>query len=138
VEAVSQVRSLTADLLCGIPVLAPNIAHSDAQHAEIVEAVLTGDHLRAPIGHGRSTARRRPPWCGPADEMNGRPTERTAPTSTASERKSPAMPEGTSPLSIAKLGQIMESGHVDTVLVVFTDMQGRLQENGVHARYFVD
>jgi GntR family transcriptional repressor for pyruvate dehydrogenase complex len=47
VEAVSQARSLTADLLCGIPVLAPNIAHSDAQHAEIVEAVLTGDYLRA-------------------------------------------------------------------------------------------
>jgi GntR family transcriptional repressor for pyruvate dehydrogenase complex len=47
VEAVSQARSLISDLLCGIPVLAPNIAHSDAQHAEIVEAVLTGDHVRA-------------------------------------------------------------------------------------------
>ena len=47
VEAVSQARSLIADLLIGIPVLAPNIAHSDAQHAEIVEAVLAGDHLRA-------------------------------------------------------------------------------------------
>jgi GntR family transcriptional repressor for pyruvate dehydrogenase complex len=47
VEAVSQARSTTADLLGGIPVLAPNIAHSDAQHAEIVEAVLAGDHLRA-------------------------------------------------------------------------------------------
>ena len=47
IEAVSQARSLIADLLGGIPVLAPNIAHSDAQHAEIVEAVLTGDHQRA-------------------------------------------------------------------------------------------
>lgn len=47
VESVSQARSLIADLLCGIPVLAPNIAHSNAQHAEIVEAVLAGDHLRA-------------------------------------------------------------------------------------------
>jgi GntR family transcriptional repressor for pyruvate dehydrogenase complex len=47
VEAVSQARSLTADLLFAIPVLAPNIVHSDAQHAEIVDAVLTGDHLRA-------------------------------------------------------------------------------------------
>ena len=47
IEAVSQARSLTADLLSSIPVLAPNIAHSDAQHAEIVEAVLTGDALRA-------------------------------------------------------------------------------------------
>ena len=48
------------------------------------------------------------------------------------------MPEGSSPLSMAKLGQTMESGHVDTVLVVFTDMQGRLQGKRVHARYFVD
>ncbi len=47
VEAVSQARSLTADLLCSIPVLAPNIAHSDAQHTEIVEAVLVGDDRRA-------------------------------------------------------------------------------------------
>jgi GntR family transcriptional repressor for pyruvate dehydrogenase complex len=47
VEAVSQARSMTADLLGAIPVLAPNIAHSDAQHAEIVEAVLAGDHRRA-------------------------------------------------------------------------------------------
>jgi GntR family transcriptional repressor for pyruvate dehydrogenase complex len=47
VEAVSQARSLTADLLCGIPVLSLNIAHSDAQHAEIVEAVLAGDDRRA-------------------------------------------------------------------------------------------
>jgi glutamine synthetase len=43
-----------------------------------------------------------------------------------------------SPLSLAKFGQIIESGHVDTVLVVFTDMQGRLQGKRVHARYFVD
>jgi GntR family transcriptional regulator, transcriptional repressor for pyruvate dehydrogenase complex len=49
VEAVSQARALTADLLGGIPVLAPNIAHSDAQHAEIVEAVLAGDHRRAHV-----------------------------------------------------------------------------------------
>src|SRR3954447_19260457 len=48
------------------------------------------------------------------------------------------MPEGSSPLSMAKLGQTMESGHVDTVLVVFTDMQGRLQGKRVHARYFMD
>jgi GntR family transcriptional repressor for pyruvate dehydrogenase complex len=47
VEAVSQARAMTADLLTAIPVLAPNIAHSDGQHAEIVEAVLAGDHLRA-------------------------------------------------------------------------------------------
>jgi glutamine synthetase len=39
---------------------------------------------------------------------------------------------------MAKLGQTIESGHVDTVLVVFTDMQGRLQGKRVHARYFLD
>jgi GntR family transcriptional repressor for pyruvate dehydrogenase complex len=47
VEAVTQARSLTAGLLSRIPVLTPNIAHSDAQHAEIVEAVLNGDDQRA-------------------------------------------------------------------------------------------
>ena len=49
VEAVTQARSATAELLSGIPVLALNIAHSDAQHAEIVEAVLNGDQLRARV-----------------------------------------------------------------------------------------
>jgi glutamine synthetase len=48
------------------------------------------------------------------------------------------MTEGSPPLSMAKLGQTIESGHVDTVLVVFTDMQGRLQGKRVHARYFMD
>jgi glutamine synthetase len=43
-----------------------------------------------------------------------------------------------SPLSLAKLSQTIESGHVDTVLVVFTDMQGRLQGKRVHARYFLE
>jgi len=47
VDAVTQARSTVADLLSRIPVLAPNIAHSDAQHAEIVTAVLNGDRLRA-------------------------------------------------------------------------------------------
>jgi glutamine synthetase len=43
-----------------------------------------------------------------------------------------------SPLSLAKLSQNIESGHVDTVLVVFTDMQGRLQGKRVHSKFFVD
>jgi glutamine synthetase len=42
-----------------------------------------------------------------------------------------------SPLSLAKLSQTIESGHVDTVLVVFTDMQGRLQGKRVHAEHFI-
>ncbi len=48
------------------------------------------------------------------------------------------MTESSSPLSMSKFGQTVESGHVDTVLVVFTDMQGRLQGKRVHARYFLD
>jgi GntR family transcriptional repressor for pyruvate dehydrogenase complex len=47
VEAVTQARSLTAELLTGVPVLARDAVHSDAQHAQIINAVLNGDHLRA-------------------------------------------------------------------------------------------
>jgi glutamine synthetase len=46
--------------------------------------------------------------------------------------------DSSSPLSLAKLSQNIESGHVDTVLVVFTDMQGRLQGKRVHAKFFLD
>jgi GntR family transcriptional repressor for pyruvate dehydrogenase complex len=49
IDAVTQARSITVELLQQIPVLAPNIAHSHAQHAEIVEAVLHGDHVRARV-----------------------------------------------------------------------------------------
>jgi glutamine synthetase len=42
------------------------------------------------------------------------------------------------PLSSAELAERVESGEIDTVLVVFTDMQGRLQGKRVHARYFLD
>jgi GntR family transcriptional repressor for pyruvate dehydrogenase complex len=47
VEAVTAARSQVAELLSAIPVLTPNITHSDEQHAEIVEAVLAGDATRA-------------------------------------------------------------------------------------------
>jgi GntR family transcriptional regulator, transcriptional repressor for pyruvate dehydrogenase complex len=47
VEAVTQARAHVVELLAGIPVLTPNIQHSDAQHAELVEAVLAGDAPRA-------------------------------------------------------------------------------------------
>ena len=43
-----------------------------------------------------------------------------------------------SPLPLARLSQNIESGHVDTVLVVFTDMQGRLQGKRVHAKFFLE
>src|SRR5689334_3964837 len=49
-----------------------------------------------------------------------------------------AMPGPSSPLTLEALTQSVESGQIDTVLVVFTDMQGRLQGKRVHARYFLD
>jgi glutamine synthetase len=42
------------------------------------------------------------------------------------------------PLTTDELTERVESGDVDTVLVVFTDMQGRLQGKRVHARFFLD
>jgi glutamine synthetase len=42
------------------------------------------------------------------------------------------------PLSTDELTAQVDAGRVDTVLVVFTDMQGRLQGKRVHARYFLD
>jgi GntR family transcriptional regulator, transcriptional repressor for pyruvate dehydrogenase complex len=47
VEAVSSARSAVAELLEGIPVLTRNIEHSDVQHAELVDAVLTGNAMSA-------------------------------------------------------------------------------------------
>jgi GntR family transcriptional repressor for pyruvate dehydrogenase complex len=47
VEAVTQAQSCMAELLAAIPVLRVNIAHSDGQHGEIVDAVLAGDADRA-------------------------------------------------------------------------------------------
>ncbi|HET8615041.1 MAG TPA: FCD domain-containing protein [Actinomycetales bacterium] len=43
VGAVTQVQSLVHELLTAIPVLGPNIAHSNAQHRQVVDAVLAGD-----------------------------------------------------------------------------------------------
>jgi glutamine synthetase len=42
------------------------------------------------------------------------------------------------PMSLTRLRELIDLGHVDTVLVVFTDMQGRLQGKRVHARFFLN
>ncbi len=47
VEAVTGVQAKLNDMLLAIPVLPVNIDHSDAQHAEIVGAILAGDSVRA-------------------------------------------------------------------------------------------
>ncbi len=41
-------------------------------------------------------------------------------------------------LSVEELRRQVDGGDVDTVLVAFTDMQGRLQGKRLHARYFLD
>ena len=48
------------------------------------------------------------------------------------------MADISAPLSRAQLEGLIDDGTVDTVLVVFTDMQGRLQGKRLHARYFID
>lgn len=47
VEAVTASQSRLSELLSAIPVLRANIAHSDVQHADLVDAVLRGDADRA-------------------------------------------------------------------------------------------
>jgi len=42
------------------------------------------------------------------------------------------------PLTVDQLREMAELGTVDTVLVAFTDMQGRLQGKRCHVRYFLD
>ena len=41
-------------------------------------------------------------------------------------------------LSMRQLVQDIDAGDIDTVIVAFTDMQGRLQGKRLHGRYFVD
>ena len=45
--AVAEVRLRTNDLLDAIPLLPPNIEHSNRQHQQLVRAILTGDPERA-------------------------------------------------------------------------------------------
>jgi GntR family transcriptional repressor for pyruvate dehydrogenase complex len=47
VEAVTRAQSALHELLTGIPVLRPNIEHSNDQHHQIVAAILGGDPDRA-------------------------------------------------------------------------------------------
>ena len=48
------------------------------------------------------------------------------------------MPEQQFPLSVEHLRTSVDSGDIDTVIVAFTDMQGRLQGKRIHAQFFVD
>ncbi|MFL6100451.1 MAG: glutamine synthetase, partial [Actinomycetales bacterium] len=44
----------------------------------------------------------------------------------------------TAPLEVDRLRDLIGSGEVDTVVVAFTDMQGRLQGKRIHAQFFLD
>ena len=46
--------------------------------------------------------------------------------------------EGASAVTSDELRSEVEAGAVDTVLLVMTDMQGRLQGKRLHAPFFVD
>lgn len=41
-------------------------------------------------------------------------------------------------LDLDSLRQLIDNGEIDTVVMAFTDMQGRLQGKRLHARYFLD
>ncbi|MGI8577992.1 MAG: glutamine synthetase family protein [Nocardioidaceae bacterium] len=42
------------------------------------------------------------------------------------------------PLATAELRRLVDAGEVDTVVVAFTDMQGRLQGKRIHGQFFLD
>jgi glutamine synthetase len=47
-------------------------------------------------------------------------------------------PRRTPPLEVDRLRELIGSGEIDTVVVAFTDMQGRLQGKRIHAQFFLD
>ena len=44
----------------------------------------------------------------------------------------------TAPLEVDRLRELIGTGEVDTVVVAFTDMQGRLQGKRLTAEFFLD
>jgi glutamine synthetase len=48
------------------------------------------------------------------------------------------MSDNPPPLSVDRLREMVEQDEVDTVVVAFTDMQGRLQGKRIHAPFFLD
>ncbi|MCT2593420.1 glutamine synthetase family protein [Streptomyces sp. N2-109] len=48
------------------------------------------------------------------------------------------MADRTSPLSVGELRRLVDTGEIDTVVLAFTDMQGRLQGKRFAARFFLD
>ncbi len=50
----------------------------------------------------------------------------------------PRNPAGAPALTLAQLAQEIAAGDIDTVVVAFTDMQGRLQGKRLHGQFFLD
>ena len=48
------------------------------------------------------------------------------------------MTEKAAPLEVDRLRELILDGEIDTVVVAFTDMQGRLQGKRIHAQFFLD
>ncbi|MGW5692356.1 glutamine synthetase, partial [Streptomyces asiaticus] len=48
------------------------------------------------------------------------------------------MADRTPPLSVDELTRLVAAGEIDTVVLAFTDMQGRLQGKRFAARFFLD
>src|SRR3954451_11088709 len=48
------------------------------------------------------------------------------------------MPPNDRFLTLESLRKLIESGEIDTVVLAFTDMQGRLQGKRLHGQYFLD
>ncbi|GAA0419897.1 glutamine synthetase family protein [Streptomyces luteireticuli] len=48
------------------------------------------------------------------------------------------MADRTPPLTVAELRRLVDAGEIDTVVLAFTDMQGRLQGKRFAARFFLD
>src|SRR5689334_6064840 len=48
------------------------------------------------------------------------------------------MSQRSAPLAVERLRELVRDGEVDTVVVAFTDMQGRLQGKRIHAQFFLD
>src|ERR1700710_1663391 len=47
-------------------------------------------------------------------------------------------PRRTPPLEVERLRELAGRGEIDTVVVAFTDMQGRLQGKRLHAPFFLE
>ena len=57
IDAVTRSQAALHDMLMAIPVLRRNIEHSNAQHDQIVGAILGGERGTSPGGHGGALRR---------------------------------------------------------------------------------